>query len=208
MKKSLIIILMLFFIMPPVGAKPKANFDGQGYAGTLPDLSRSFRPTEPKTATPNIEQVQPFHSANQIKPAPKDDATFVNIILKQDKTSQYVNDLNQIIPMLEKIQDSIEDDESTQLFNAKVYYFNKNAEFLKEKYLNKPESEYYSFKKLMELNTHTKSVALLRSEAVKYNPYLAYSGAGYIYDPNNINEQLEFLKAEVERTIILLKEAN
>jgi hypothetical protein len=60
----------------------------------------------------------------------------------------------------------------------------------------------------MELNTHAKSVALLRSEALKYNPYLAYSGAGYIYDPNNINEQLEFLKTELEKTILLLKDAN
>lgn len=208
MKKLLSIILLTLIISLPCGAKTKANFDGQGYVGTLPDLTRSFKPSESSSTKPNIEQVQPFHSANQVKPAPRDNATFVNIILKQDKTSQYVNDLNQIIPMLEKIQDAIEENDSVQLFNAKVYYFNKNAEFLREKYSNKPESEYFSFKKLMELNTHTKSVALLRSEALKYNPYLAYSGAGYIYDPNNINEQLEYLRTEVEKTILLLKDAN
>ena len=60
----------------------------------------------------------------------------------------------------------------------------------------------------MELNRHSKSVALLRSEAEKYNPYLAYGGAGYIYDPKNITEQMNFLKTEVEEVILLLKDAN
>ena len=60
----------------------------------------------------------------------------------------------------------------------------------------------------MEVSTHTKSIALLRAEAEKYNPYLAYSGAGYIYDPNNITQQLDFLKVEIERVIMLLKETN
>jgi hypothetical protein len=55
---------------------------------------------------------------------------------------------------------------------------------------------------------HAKSVALLRNEAQKYNPYLAYGSSGYIYNPNNITEQLEYLKAEIEQTILLLKEAN
>ena len=45
----------------------------------------------------------------------------------------------------------------------------------------------------MELNAHTKSIALLRTEAEKYNPYLSYGSAGYIYNPNNIQEQLGIL---------------
>ena len=60
----------------------------------------------------------------------------------------------------------------------------------------------------MEVSTHAKSIALLRAEAQKYNPYLAYTGAGYIYDPDNINEQLEFLKTELERVIMLLKDVH
>ena len=60
----------------------------------------------------------------------------------------------------------------------------------------------------MDLSTHAKSIALLRAEAQKYNPYLAYSGAGYIYDPDNITQQLEYLKKEVEQAILLLRDAN
>lgn len=179
-----------------------------GYVGTLPDVTKSFEQSEPKTTKPVIEHVENFHSASQIKPAPRDNPSFVNIILKQDKTTQYVTDINEFIPMLEKIYDSIESKENVQLFNAKIYFFNKNADYFRSKYAEKPEGEYISFKKLMEVSTHAKSIALLRAEAEKYNPYLAYGGAGYIYDPNNINEQLDYLKTEVERIIMLLKEVN
>ncbi len=208
MKKLYVAIFTLIFLIPTCTAQNNSTFESKGYVGTLPNLTRQYAPSEPKTSKPVYEKVQNFNSADQIKPIPRDNPAFVNIILKQDKTSKYVNDINEFIPMLEKIYDSIENDESVQLFNAKVYYFNKNADYLKQKYDEKPEGEFISFKKLMELSTHTKSIALLRSEAIKYNPYLAYSGAGYIYDPNNISQQLEYLKAEVKKTILMLKDAN
>lgn len=208
MKKLFAIIFIAFFCLPVYGAKKNPAFDGMGYVGTLPDLTRQYQPTEPKSTKPVIEQVENFHSSDQVKPIPRDNPAFVNIILKQDKTTRYVNDINEFIPMLEKIYDSIEDGENVQLFNAKVYFFNKNADYLRDKYVEKPEGEYISFKKLMELSTHAKSIALLRSEAQKYNPYLAYSGAGYIYDPDNITQQLEYLKKEVEQAILLLRDAN
>lgn len=207
--KKLFAIIFIFLLFSPSGfAKTKSNFEGMGYVGTLPNLTRQYQPTEPKSTKPIIEQVENFHSSDQVKPIPRENPAFVNIILKQDKTSRYVNDINEFIPMLEKIYDSIEDGENVQLFNAKVYFFNKNADYLRTKYIEKPEGEYISFKRLMDLSTHAKSIALLRAEAQKYNPYLAYSGAGYIYDPDNINQQLEFLKKEVEKTILLLRDAN
>ena len=208
MKKLFAIIFIAFFCLPVYGAKKNTAFDGRGYVGTLPDLTRQYQPTEPKSTKPVIEQVENFHSSDQIKPIPRDNPAFVNIILKQDKTTKYMNDINEFIPMLEKIYDSIENGENVQLFNAKVYFFNKNADYLRDKYVEKPEGEYISFKKLMELSTHAKSIALLRAEAQKYNPYLAYSGAGYIYDPDNISQQLEYLKKEVEQAILLLRDTN
>lgn len=204
--KKLCIIIFILLLCPLCFAK--SNHEGKGYVGTLPDITKSFASNEPKSTKPIFEQVENFHSAKQIKPVPRDNPTFVNIILKKDKTTQYVNDINEFIPMLEKIYDSIENKESVQLFNARVFYFNKNADHLRTKYHEKPEEEYISFKKLMEISTHTKSIALLRAEAEKYNPYLAYSGAGYIYDPNNISQQLDFLRVEIEKVIMLLKDTN
>ena len=90
------------------------------------------------------------------------------------------------------------------LFNK---IFTQNVQYLQEKYEGKPESTYESFNKLLVLSTHSQSVATLRSEAEKYRPYLAYGGAGYLYNDNVINEQLDYLKSEIEDTIVVLKEA-
>lgn len=184
------------------------NFDGRGYVGILPDLTRSYESEEPKQTHPEMKPAKDFNSENELKPIPRDNPGFVNIILKTDKTSQYVNDINEFIPLLENIYDLIDNNSNVQIFNAKVYYFNKSADYFRDKYMNKPESEFISYKRLMDLNLHSRSIALLRSEAEKYNPYLAYGGAGYVYNPNNITEQLEYLKTEIKQTILILKESN
>jgi hypothetical protein len=191
----------------------KLPVDGKGYVGTLPEVTRDYGKTgaseddeqEAKSVKP-IES-KDFNSENEIKPAPKDDPAFVNIILKTDKTSKYANDLNEFITMLENLYDVMEENANVQLFNAKVYYFNRNVDDFRDRYAGKPESSYVSYKRLLELSAHTQSIALLRTEAEKYNPYLSYGSAGYIYNPNNIQEQLGFLKTEIQQTIILLRDS-
>ena len=187
------LIFCLALLVPGIcveGKQRPESFDGRGYVGILPDLTRGYEVQEPSKNTVEKIPSKNFNSENELKPVPRDNPAFVNIILKQDKTSQYVNDLNEFIPMLESIYDLIDENSNVQIFNAKVYYFNKSADYFRDKYENKPESEFVSFKRLMELNMHSKSIALLRMEAEKYNPYLAYGSAGYIYNPNNITEQL------------------
>ena len=205
----LIIVSMLVFQANYSYAKEKhENFDGKGYVGTLPDLNRGYEIKEVKKPQKEAIPAKDFNDENELKPVSRDNPAFVNIILKTDKTSQYINDINEFIPILEDIYDLIDENSNVQLFNAKVYYFNKSAEYLRDKYKNKPESQYVSFKRLMELNTHAKSIALLRNEAEKYNPYLAYGSSGYIYNPNNVAEQMEFLKTEINQTILILKDAD
>ncbi len=195
-------------------AKNDLPVEGKGYVGNLPELTRDYglidnvedENTKPSKSIKAIES-KDFNSEAEIKPAPNDDPAFVNIILKSDKTSKYANDLNEFIIILENLYDTMDENSGVQLFNAKVYYFNKNVEYFRDKYLNKPESSFLTYKKLMELNTHTKSIALLRTEAAKFNPYLSYGGSGYIYNPNNINEQLDYLKTEIRETILLLRDS-
>lgn len=189
-------------------APSEVNNEGSGYVGTLPDITKNFSTSEPAVAKPAFERTKKFNSSDELKPVPRDNPAFVNIMLKQDKLSPYINDINSdILPQLENILTCIEDNYSVQKFNAKVYFFNKTVDYLKDKYEGKPESMYVSFQKLLELNTHSKSVANLRMEAEKYRPYLAYTGAGYLYNDNVINQQLDYLKTEIENTIVILKEA-
>lgn len=180
--------------------------EGKGYVGTLPDISKNYESSEPKSAKPIYEKSKKFNSSDELKPVPRDNPAFVNIILKSDKTSPYVNDINDLLPLLENILLCIENNYDVQKFNAKVFFFNKTVEYLQGKYKDLPESSYTSFQKLLTLNTHTKSVATLRAEAEKYRPYLAYTGAGYLYNDNVINQQLDYLKTEIEETIVVLKD--
>ena len=187
--------------------KDDGELEGKGYVGTLPNVTKQFGTDEPTEATPIFEKTKNFHSLNELKPIPREDSAFVNIILKPDKTSEYITDLNDFILMLEKLYDSIENREDVQKFVANVYFFSTNAEYFRDKYANKPESFYESYTKIMDLRLHATSVSKLRSEAEKYKSYLAYSGAGKIYNSANIDQQLEYLKNEIETTIMILKEA-
>lgn len=208
--KKLYVLILVMLLMPAncFAARSMGDFEGKGYVGTLPDVTKSFQSTEPSEAKPVFDKTKQFNSENQLKPIPRDNPAFVNIILKQDKTSPYLNEVNEFIAILEKLYDSIENKEDVQKFAARVYFFNKNADWFRDKYADKPESSYLSFEKIMELSLHAATVSQLRSEAERYSPYLAYTGAGKIYNANNINEQLEYLKAEIEQTIAILKDAN
>ena len=212
MKKSLILVLALILssncsAYALFGKDKTLEPEERGYVGTLPNLTKQYDTSEPAESSPIFEKTKNFHSANELKPIPREDPAFVNIILKPDKTSQYLNDLNDFILMLEKIYDSIENREDVQKFVAKVYFFKKNADYLRDKYATKPESYYESYQRVLDLSLRANAVSQLRAEAEKYKPYLAYSGAGKVYNSENIDQQLEYLKSEIESTIAVLKEA-
>lgn len=212
MKKSLILVLALILssncsAYALFGKDKTLEPEERGYVGTLPNLTKQYDTSEPAESSPIFEKTKNFHSANELKPIPREDPAFVNIILKPDKTSQYLNDLNDFILMLEKIYDSIENREDVQKFVAKVYFFKKNADYFRDKYATKPESYYESYQRVLDLSLRANAVSQLRAEAEKYKPYLAYSGAGKVYNSENIDQQLEYLKNEIESTIAVLKEA-
>ena len=179
---------------------------GKGYAGTLPNLGDKIEKSKTKVTTPIFESQEGFNNPADLKPVPKDNPAFINIIQKKDKTSQYVNDANEIIPMLEKLADCIDDNESLQLFITKANLLTLNIDNLAQKYDGKPESYFESFRKLQEVNRYVKSISTLRREAVTYQRYLAYSSSGSVYNPENIQQQLQYLLEEINSAILLLRE--
>lgn len=213
MKRFILTILICSIILPANAAfwnrKDKAleaELEGKGYAGTLPDLNKTFSRKEQKVATPIFESQKGFDDPSDLKPVPKDNPSFINIIEKKDKTSQYVVDAKEIIPIMERLLDCIEEDGNVQLFVTRANVLSMNLDHLSKKYENQPEQYYESFKKLMEVNQYVKSLALLRREAVTYQRYLAYQSTGSIYNPSNIQQQLQYLQEELTSTIILLKQ--
>lgn len=213
MKKLIVCFILLSITLPSNAAfwnrKSKAleqELQGKGYAGTLPDIGEKIEKSKTKLTTPIFESQDKFTDPSELKPVPKDNPAFINIIQKKDKTSQFVNDANEVIPMLEKLVDCIEDNESLQLFITKANLLTLNIDNLTQKYDGKPESYYDSFRKLLEVNRYVKSIAQLRKEAVTYQRYLAYSESGSIYNPENINQQLQYLLEELNSAILLLRE--
>ena len=213
MKKIFLSLIILSFALPSQAwwwdKKDKAleaELQGKGYAGTLPDLKKYAQPKQNKVVTPIFESQKGFNDPTELKPVPKDNPAFINIIEKKDKTSQYVFDANEIIPIIEKLVDCIEEEGSVQLFNTRANVLAMNIDHLIKKYEGQPESYYESFRKLVEVNRSVKTVALLRKEAYVYQRYLAYQTTGSIYNPENINQQLQYLLEELNTAVILLKQ--
>lgn len=215
MKRLVLLLITFSLILPSQAAfwdrKDKAleaELEGKGYAGTLPDLTTKFQKKEQKVTTPIFESQKGFNDPSDLKPVPRNNPAFIDIIQKKDKTSTYVIDANEIIPIIEKLVDCIDEEGNVQLFVTRANVLTMNLDHLALKYEGKPESYYESFKKLMEINRYTKSIALLRKEAVTYQRYLAYQTTGSIYNPENINQQLEYLREELNAAIIMLKQEN
>ncbi|MCQ2738919.1 MAG: hypothetical protein MJ237_01685 [bacterium] len=215
MKKFIIILIFLSFVLPANAffwdKKDKAlelELDGKGYAGTLPDLNEKYKKDEQKVGTPIFESQKDFNDPSELKPVPRENPAYIDIIMKKDKTSEYVKDANEIISIIEKLVDCIEDENNVQLFVTRANVLTMNLDHLMQKYDSKPESYYESFRKLVEINQYTKSIAQLRREAQIYQRYLAYQASGSIYNPENINQQIEYLKEELNRAVILLRQEN
>lgn len=204
--KKLFLLFVILLSTQAAFAKSKPAPVGSGYVGTLPNVLEKFETMQPQKAPQVFEAVDGFNDQNQIKPIPRDNPAFVNIILKKDKTSQYVNDLNEIILIVQKVEKSLENKEDVQKFNAVSNYLNEDVKVFREKYKNKSEGSYISFKKLMQLNTYVQTISQLRAESSVYSPYLPYTDKGYIYSPNNINQQMDYLLKEVEDTLVILQE--
>ena len=215
MRKLPVLLIISWFCIIPTCAKTVDNTvdsmniqSKKGYVGTLPDVTSKFQPSIPTEATPVFEAQDGFDDPDQLKPVPRDNPAFINIILKQDKHSQYLNDIARIVPIIEQLISGIEDEISAQIFVAKADVLYLNIDALRRKYEGKPESYYISYTKLMPLGTQVKSIATLRSEAEKYNKYLAYQSTGAIYAPDNVNQQLQYLKEELENVLVILKQVN
>lgn len=209
MKKVVLLFLILFCLTPAAFAKKAAKLvipAGSGYVGTLPDVESGFPKPEAGQTDPAFEYKDGFNDPYKIKPAPRDNPSFVNIIMKKDKTSQYVNDINYVISIVEDLQTDIEDNQNVQKFNAESYFLKENVEFLRDKYKNKAEESYISYRKLMQLNTHVQSIAQLRLESEAYSPYVTTQGSGNMFTRNNIDNQLDYLLKEIKSTLVVLKE--
>ena len=212
MKKLILSLIALSFALPSsawfwdkTDKALEAELEGKGYAGTLPKLENVFQKKQQKVVKPVYESQKSFDDPGELKPVPRDNPAFINIISKKDKTSQFIIDANEIIPLIERLADTIEEESSVQLFVTRANVLTMNIDHLMKKYDGQPESYYEAFKKLTEINRSVKTISQLRREAQVYQRYLAYQSTGSIYNPENINQQLQYLLEELNDAVLLLR---
>ncbi|MDD3237560.1 MAG: hypothetical protein PHV37_05625 [Candidatus Gastranaerophilales bacterium] len=179
---------------------------GAGYVGNLPNIEGDF---EYKKTTPQVSS-PPFTPRDndtdaELKKIPRDNKSYIEIIVKKDKSSQYANDTNDIIQILEKLQNCLENKQDIQKFNAIVSNLIDHISLMQETYKNKPEANYISYKTLLNLSDEARNVAVLRTEGQVYNKYLPYSSSGAVYAPSNIQRYLDRLLSSVNTSLYVLK---
>ncbi len=208
MKKVFSIIFVLFFTANlSFAATDSATGEvRKGYLGTLPDITQRFDKQRSEMARPAFENVPTFRDKNVLKPVPRDNPNYVDLMIKKQKLSPYTTDINDAIPMLEAIVEAIKFNLNIQKFVARVNAFNDWMTYFKQRYKDQPEAYYISFQKLVEVDFQSHYVATVKYESQRYNPYLPYSGEGAMYSPASIAKQEQALLKELEKTITILKE--
>ena len=90
MKKFLICFLLITVTLPSNAAfwqkKDKAleqELQGKGSAGNLPDIGEKIERSKTKVTTPVFEAQEGFDNPAELKPVPKDNPAFINIIQKK-----------------------------------------------------------------------------------------------------------------------------
>ena len=84
----------------------------KGYYGTLPNIEEDFSYKKQKPSAPKIEIETPTEEElkdENLKSAPVDDALFLDMVIKKEPDSQYLNDVQKIKFALRNIKKCIEE---------------------------------------------------------------------------------------------------
>lgn len=200
MKKLFAVISLLFVVIATSGA---------GYVGTLPNIDAEFAYLRKKVP----EKAQSPFSVNELdkqneqslKPIPIEDDTYVDIIIKKDKKTQYLKDVIGVIVVLEKLRKCLNTNQNIQMFNAIVSNLIDNVEYIRVEYKDKPEENYLSYSRLLYVSSEAREVANFRMQGYARQKYQPYTSENNIYTKENLDEKLEHLLNNVNETLFILK---
>lgn len=184
--------------------KPKVDKntgEPTGYWGTLPDINKEFqykRDINPKVTnekTPTVEDVY----KDDLKPAPLNDALFLDVIVKKEKASAYINDIQRTRKAIIALKNCIENDGDIQRFNASVNLVDLYVKNLKNKYQNTSDSFRQSYKYILNLNYEAKVLGNLKYDANYYARYVPTSQGQY--SKGNIALKEQKLLVNINKTL-------
>ena len=215
MKKivAILILITVFSSMQDsfaLSKKKKKQLEGKGYYGKLPNINAEFSDEKTKnkeTSSPIILNEDSFNiNSKDLKDAPLNNSQYIDVIVKKGSSSQYVNDINELVPILKKLRACIEQEQDIQKFNAIVSNYIDNVVYIQNKYKNQPEAYYTSYEKISDMSKYARKVAITRTEAQTINKYRSYSENDGFYSPQNIKNLLERTLVEIDDTLEIIKE--
>lgn len=177
----------------------------QGYYGTLPDIEADFK--YKKQSLPSSSQIDmkiPTEEVNEenLKKAPFDDSLFLDMVIKKEPDSKYVNDIQKIKFALNNLKKCLENKEEIQRYNACVNGLELYVQNFKKKYENKSESLKESYIEILNTNYYAKVLGNLKYDANYYSRYVPTQSGQY--SEENISSKEEDLLNRVNKTLFLL----
>lgn len=203
-KGEIFLIFQLFAILTTVFL-----LSGYGYAGDLPELGKETRPDEQKEV--QVKQTTPSKSNNEFEfPAAKTFFPRIYSGYNIDRYSGYLQDIKQVEPILVTLKQVIKSDNSdkVQQFSAKVNVFNLYVANLKDKYGNKQEKNYESFKQLVILDKYLTEAANYQREADKYKKNLRGSLLNKLEDESYLRQKVDMSTNSLDAVLEIIQNAN
>ena len=178
----------------------------KGYWGTLPDINRDFNYKRQEFASNNNENLKTPNKEDledkNLKKAPYDDALFLDVIVKKDKASEYLNDIQRTKFALNNLKKCIEENGDIQRFNGCVNVIDLYVKNLKLKYQDKSESLKESYIDNLTRNYYAKVLENLLYDSNYYGRYIPVSQGKY--SEQNIQNEKQKLLARINRTLFLI----
>lgn len=181
----------------------------QGYWGTLPDIKGDFNYKKQNYSTKSeIDGYIPKEDLKDedLKPAPYNDTLFLDVIVKKDKASNYVNDIQKIKLSLTNLKKCIEEQGDIQRFNGCVNMIELQSKSLQNKYENKSESLKESYNDILNTNYYAKVLGNLLYESNYYARYIPTQSGKY--SKENIENQKQVLLKRINKTLFLIANEN
>ncbi len=178
----------------------------QGYYGSLPNINQdfSYKKQGSTTSTQDVDAMLPKENMEDkdLKPAPYDDSLFLDVIVKKEKASNYVNDVQKTKLALANLKKCIEENGDIQRFNGCVNMVELYSKNLQKKYENKSDSLRESYIDILNTNYHAKVLGNLLYDANYYSRYIPTAEGKY--SKQNIENKKQDLLKRINKTLFLI----
>ena len=183
----------------------KDKKDSKGYYGTLPKIEDDFKDKPvPSSVKTNSDMEIPTEELNEadLKKAPYNDPLFLDNVVKKQKTSNYVNDIQKTKFALTSLKKCIEEQGDIQRFNACVNMVDLYSTNLQKKYENESDSLRESYSYILNTNYQAKILGNLLYDANYYARYVPTNQGQY--SKTNIDNKKEDLLNRINKTLFLI----